>query len=214
MCDQHWMPVVLSSCFLSWPKYWGPLPHVRAVKEHPSGVRMSVYLGTLGLGCFLGQGWRRNTGRARRDRGLKQWQEFGSSEDRSRDMFDPQEPINWSNHFLSGLREGGGNWDTEWLKNLPALGSLRWQVPFALSIRAGVLEQTSIAVTSNKGVNASAWNKHGANVHDIKRTFVTATRILKETVGSQEERPDQLARKHGRDTAGLKKNKEEKMKNK
>lgn len=48
----------------------------------------------------------------------------------------------------------------------------------------------------------------------LKETFVTATRMLKETVGSQEERPDQLARKHGRDTAGLKKNKEEKMKNK
>lgn len=46
----------------------------------------------------------------------------------------------------------------------------------------------------------------------LKETFVTATRILKEAMGSQEERPDQLSRKHGRDTAGLKKIKKKKLK--
>lgn len=214
MCDQHWMPVVLSSCFLSWPEYWGLLPHVRAVKEHPSGVRMSVYLGTLGLGCFLGQGWRRNTGKATRDRGLKQWQEFGSLEDRSRDMFDPQEPINWSNHFLSGLREGGGNWDTEWLKNLPALGSLRWQVPFVLSIGAGVLEQTSIAVTSNKGVNASAWNKHGANARDIKRNFCDSYKNTEGSSGQSRGEARSAEQKAWERHCWLEKNKKEKIKKK
>lgn len=40
----------------------------------------------------------------------------------------------------------------------------------------------------------------------LKETL-TATRILKGKMGSQEEKPDQLTRNHGKDTAGLKKKK-------
>lgn len=86
---------------------------------------------------------------------------------------------------------------------LQLLGLLRLQAPFSLSSYARVTEQTSKAVPNNTAANVAVLTICCANVCDIKRNSLTATRILKGEVGSQEKRPDLVIRNHEKDTGAM-----------
>lgn len=56
---------------------------------------------------------------------------------------------------------------------------------------------------NNTAANVAVLTIRCANACDVKRNSLTATRILKGGVGSQEKRPDLVTRNHEKDTGAM-----------